>query len=100
MTDPITVTIIGAPIACEQGHRDDWRDTAQWAAGWLRDRFGDAVQVEYIDLFDPACPPLPPDARLPLVLIDGDVMSSGGKLPMPAIRKRIEALLTAGEPAT
>lgn len=98
MPGPVKVTIIGAPIACEQGHRDDWRATAGWAAGWLRDRFGGAVQVEYIDLFDPACPPLPPNAQLPLVLVNGDVLSSGGKLPMPALRRRIVALLQASEP--
>jgi hypothetical protein len=44
-----------------------------------------------IDLFDPACPPLPPDAQLPLVLVNAEVLSSGGKISVPAIRKRLEA---------
>ena len=93
MSDPIVVQIIGAPIACAEGVKDSWREMAHWAAGQLRNRFGDSVRVEYYDLFDPTCPPLPPDAQLPLVLIDGEVLSSGGKLPMPAIRKRLELLL-------
>jgi len=29
---------------------------------------------------------------LPLVLVNGEVLSSGGKISVPAIRKRIEAL--------
>ena len=43
-------------------------------------------------LLEPDCPPLPEAAQLPLVFVNGDVLSSGGKLSMPAIRKRLEAL--------
>ena len=93
MSDPIVVQIIGAPIACAEGVKDSWREMARWATGQLQNRFGDSVRVEYYDLFDPTCPHLPPDAQLPLVLVNGEVLSSGGKLPMPAIRKRLELLL-------
>lgn len=93
MTTPIVVQIVGAPIACAKGCRESWRDTANWAAGQLKQRFGDAVRVEYFDLFDPQCPRLPPDAQIPLIFIEGVVISSGSKIPMPAIRKRLEALL-------
>jgi hypothetical protein len=93
MITPLVVQIIGVPIACAEGCKDSWRDTANWAAGQLKQRFGDAVRLEYYDLFDPQCPPLPADAQFPLVLIEGAVISSGGKIPMPAIRKRLEALL-------
>ncbi|MCC7208358.1 MAG: hypothetical protein IT323_13705 [Anaerolineae bacterium] len=86
------VQIIGTQVACADGLKDSWRHTATWAAGRLEDLFGDGVIVEYFDLFDPSCPHLPPDAQLPLVLIDGEVLSSGGKIPMPAIRKKLEAL--------
>lgn len=92
MPDPIVVQIIGAPIACAEGIKDSWRDTAHWAAEQLRNRFGDSVRVEYYDLFDPTCPHLPPNAQLPLVLIKGEVLSSGGKISIPAIRKRLELL--------
>ena len=55
-------------------------------------RFGEAVQVRYYDLFDDDDPTLPPEAKLPLVLVEGEVLSSGGKISVPAIRKRLETL--------
>lgn len=92
MDSPVVVQIIGAPIACEQGMKDSWREVAVWVAGQLKTRFGETVLVEYYDLFDAECPSLPPGAQLPLVLVDGDVASSGGKISMPVIRRRIEAM--------
>ncbi len=95
MSEAIVVQIIGAPTACAEGIKDGWRETANWAAKQLKLSFGDAVCVEYYDLFDPQCPPIPSDAQIPLVMIAGQIISSGGKLPLPTIRKRIEALITA-----
>jgi hypothetical protein len=89
---PIVVQIVGAPVACADGVKDTWPDVAKHAADQLRTRFGDTVQLQYFDLFDPTCPALPAGAQLPLVLIEGEVLSSGGKISVPAIRKRIEAL--------
>ncbi len=86
------VQIIGAPVACAEGVKETWRDIAQHAADQLRSRFDEAVCVQYFDFFDPACPALPDGAQLPLVMIEGEVLSSGGKVSVPAIRKRIEAL--------
>lgn len=92
MNAPIVIQIIGAPVACAGGVKETWREVAAWAAGQLRGHFGDAVRVDYYDLFDPACPELPPDVQLPLVLVDGEVLSSGGKIAIPAIRRCVEAL--------
>ena len=92
MSAPVVVQIVGAPVACATGVQETWREVAAWTAGQLRGHFGDAVRVDYYDLFDPACPALPPDAQLPLVLINGEVLSSGGKIAIPAIRRRVEAL--------
>lgn len=89
---PILVHIIGAPVACAEGVKETWRDVAKHTADQLSARFGEAVRVQYFDLFDPTCPALPAGAQLPLVMIDGGVLSSGGKISVPAIRKRIEAL--------
>ena len=89
---PILVYIIGAPVACATGLKETWRDVAKHTADQLSARFGDQVCVKYFDLFDPACPALPDGAQLPLVMIDGEVLSSGSKISVPAIRKRIEAL--------
>jgi hypothetical protein len=89
MTTPSVVQIIGAPIACAEGVKDSWRDAAAWAAGQLRVRYGDAVRVDYYDLFDPDAPPLPPQAQLPVVIVDGVVVSSGGKLSIPVISRQL-----------
>ncbi len=89
----VSVQIIGAPIACAEGVKEPWRETAHWASGQLRQRFGETVQVTYFDLFDPACPSLPADAQLPLVLVEGEVLSSGGKISVPAIRRKIESIV-------
>ena len=91
MKTPNIVQIIGVPVACSDGFKDTWREVAAWATSQLEARFGDAVQVEYYDLFDPICPVLPPAAQLPVVLINGECLSSGGKISIPAIRKRLEA---------
>lgn len=89
----ILVQIIGAPIACQDGVKDTWRETATWAGEQLRQRFGDKVLVQYFDLFDPACPSLPANSQLPLVLVNGEVLSSGGKISVPAMRRKIESIM-------
>jgi hypothetical protein len=86
------VQIIGARIACQDGVKDSWRETAEWAARQLVARYGDSVCVEYFDLFDPGCPPLPDGAQLPLLLVNNRVVSSGGKISIPIIRKSLEEL--------
>ena len=93
MRKSVLVQIIGAPIACKEGVKDSWREVSAWAAGQLSARFGDEVQVKYYDLFDADCPPMPDNAQLPLVMIAGDVISSGGKISVPVIRRKIESVL-------
>jgi disulfide oxidoreductase YuzD len=90
MVTPVRVTIVGAPVACGTEVKDTWRELATWIAGELRRRYGDAVEVDYHDLFDPDSPSLPAGTHLPLVLLDGRVLSSGGKLSVPVIRKALE----------
>lgn len=86
------VDIIGAPVACKDGISETWREVAEWAGDQLRSRFGDQVKVQYYDLFDPHCPTIPPEGQLPVVMVDGNVISSGGKISIPLIRKTIEGL--------
>ena len=93
MTESILVQIIGAPIACKDGIKDSWREVALWAEGLLTERFEDAVQVEYYNLFDSKCPPMPSGAQLPIVLVNGQTVISGGKISIPVIRRKIQALL-------
>jgi hypothetical protein len=91
--NPLTVVpIVGAPAACGDGLKEVWRDIAILAQTRLHRRFDATVRVDYFDLFDPGCPPLPPEVQLPLVLINGQVFGSGGKISIPAIRKQLEAL--------
>lgn len=92
MTEKALVQIIGAPVACADGVKDSWRETAHWAARQLAARFGNSVQVDYFDLFARDCPPLSEGAQLPLVLLNGQVVSSGGKISVPTIRRRIEEM--------
>lgn len=86
------VEIIGAPVACKNGVKETWRDVADWAAAKLKANYGDMVRVQYYDLFDPQCPAIPPEGRLPIVFVNGELISSGGKISIPLIRKKIEEL--------
>lgn len=92
MVTRVRVTIVGAPVACGTEIKETWRELATWITGELRRRYGDAVEVDYHDLFDPDSPSLPAGTQLPLVLLDGRVLSSGGKLSMPVIRKALEEI--------
>jgi len=90
MSNSILVQIVGAPVPCAEGTQDSWREVSNWAAGQLRAHFGERVLVKYYNLFDADCPPMPTDAQLPLVLIDGEVVSSGGKITMSLLRQKLE----------
>lgn len=93
MSQPVLVQIVGAPIACAEGVKDTWRDLAHWAEGQLKAKFGGAVEVRYYDLFDSDCPSMPTSAQLPLVLVNSEVTINGGKISIPAIRRKIESIV-------
>jgi hypothetical protein len=93
MSKRILVHIIGAPIACEEGVKDTWREVSAWAARQLKTYFGETVQVKYSDLFDADCPPVPTGSQLPLVLVDNEAVISGGKISIPIIRSKITTIL-------
>lgn len=93
MSKPVLVQIVGAPIACEEGVKDSWREVSAWAARQLKTYFGDDVQVKYYDLFDADCPPIPTGSQLPLVLVNNETVISGGKISIPVIRNKITAIL-------
>ena len=92
MTKPATVLIIGAPVACAEGIKNSWREVAAWLSDKLQQRYGTVVRVQYFDLFDPGCPPLPSGAQLPLVMVDENLISQGGKVSMPVIRAHLEGM--------
>ena len=86
------IEIIGSPIACKDGIKETWRDVADWTAGQLKSHYGDQVRVRYYDLFEPNLPAIPVYGALPIVLIDGLVISRGTKISIPLIRKKIQEL--------
>ena len=100
MDHPIPVRIFGAPSACATGVTDAWRKVAAWARRQLTVRFGEQVSVEYYDLFSPEMDRFPDvlalvergDGAVPLVFVDNELLSAGGKVSIPAIRHRLEAL--------
>jgi disulfide oxidoreductase YuzD len=93
MNKLVGVQIIGAPIVCKDGVKDSWREAVKWVGGQLKARFGEAAEVRYFDLFDANCPPMPENAQLPLVMIEGEVISSGGKISVPLIRRKVEKII-------
>ena len=93
MNKPIEVKIIGAPVACAEGVKELWRDVATWASRQLETKYGELVITRYFDLFDPECPTFSAESQLPVVLVDDKLVSSGGKISIPLIRKEIETLI-------
>jgi hypothetical protein len=92
MENTYLVQIIAKPVECKCGTLETWREATVWAAGQLSSRFGDAVRTEYYDISDADCPPVPPGAQIPVILVDGEPINSGGKVSIPAIRIRLEEL--------
>ena len=97
---PVAVRIFGVPTACATGVSDAWREVADWARKQLTARFGERVSVEYHDLFSPEMDRFPQvmalvssgEGQVPLVFVGKDLLSSGGKVSVPAIRRQLEDL--------
>jgi hypothetical protein len=89
----IKVQIIGAQIACGEGLKDTWREVAAFTRSQHSVRFQNKVEVEYFDLFAEKCPSFPADAQIPIVLINGELFSSGGKIDIPRMTKYLDAKL-------
>ena len=95
----IRVRIVGVPTACASGVTEPWRGIAALAASQFGTRFGDQVSIEYYDLFSPEMDNFPEAlalvqggmAALPLVFVGDTVLSAGGKVSLPAIRRALEA---------
>ena len=100
MNDSVVVRIFGVPMACSKGVVDAWRNVANQASGQLARRFGDRVTVEYYDLmsadmdrFPEVLAKVSAGAQVPLVIVGDDLLSSGGKVSVPAIAKHLSSLL-------
>lgn len=91
------VQIIGTLVACKEGVKDSWREVADYTSRHLHARFHENVVVEYFDLFEKGCPSFPKDAKIPVVLINGELVSSGGKISVPTIQSFIEKITEPGD---
>jgi len=97
---PVSVRISGVPTTCATGVTDAWREVAGWARRQLTARFGPQVSVEYYDLLSPEMDRFPEvmamvsagQGEVPLVFVDGELLSSGGKVSLTAICRRLETL--------
>ncbi len=96
----ITVRVFGVQTADSCAPKDGWRDATEWTANALKKQFGEQVRVEYYDLFSAALDDFPKvlelishgESQPPLVFIGDELLSSGGKISAPAIRRRLETL--------
>lgn len=98
-----SVIIMGTPptVGCTPGKT--WRAAAGYVGQRLSARFGGAVRFAYVDLFSPEMydyPELEPliaaGSPMPLVLVDGELRLSGGKLNVTAIERAVAESLAAG----
>lgn len=95
------VLIVGLPSAATCPPEKTWRAAAGFVAQRLDARFGDEATVAYVDLFSPEMGAHPDvEARIatdgldmPLVMVDGAVVSAGGKLNVSAIERAVAAAL-------
>jgi disulfide oxidoreductase YuzD len=98
---PIPVRIFGVPVACGDTVADQWRQIADWTRRQLLRQFGGQVTVEYYDLFSPETDRFPEvlalvrggKGKVPLVYVGDELLSSGGKVSVLAIRRKVESLL-------
>lgn len=88
------VRIFGMPVAgCKPGK--SWQDAANFTKYQLRSKFGDYVDVEYIDFLPPKWKEFPEiidlinkkKAKIPIVVVNNEVISTGGKINISKIEK-------------
>jgi hypothetical protein len=97
---PVVVRVFGVPAAPGCPADQTWEAVTWWLAAQLAGRFGAQVQTEYVNLFGSGMTRFPEVTALvtggaaspPIVTVDGTVVSAGGKVSVPAVRKTLEAL--------
>ncbi len=92
-----SVLIVGVPSPTGCAPAETSRSVAEVGRRRLAARFGQVVRVEYVELFSPEMTHYPGieakvasgDALPPLVVIDGRLRFSGGKLNLSAIERAV-----------
>lgn len=96
---PITVRIFALPMeACDPSKT--WQNAVRMIARRLRERYGDAVETEFVEIFSPESFQYPEILSLfekgddlpPYVTVNGSLVQSGGKISEGRIRRHVERL--------
>ena len=102
-----SVLVLGLPPAAGCAPGKTWRAAAEYLHARLVARFGPVVHFAYADLFSaemgehPELETLVAEGTpLPIVLIDGVLRSSGGKLNVTAIERAVAETLSTSVPIT
>ena len=99
----VIVRVFGVPTAsgCDCGTQSStWREATDWIGRSLKGHFGEQIRVEYYDPFTEAPDVFPNvlemvargEAQPPLVFVGDELLSSGGRISGPAIRRRLQML--------
>lgn len=101
---PIPVYIFGLPdAACGQGMT--WSAAAAYVRRRLQNKFGDAVTLDYIEIFSARCFDFPEvierlqaGGKPPIVLVGGQFVDQGSKISEPVLRDVILSRLSERRP--
>jgi disulfide oxidoreductase YuzD len=97
---PIRVTVIAVSAGACAG-KPTWQSAASVLRTRLERRFGSSVSVEYVEFFSARCLEFESvmqgiageSLRLPVVLVNGEVHSSGLKLNEGQLAREVQQLL-------
>jgi hypothetical protein len=98
----VAVRVFAAPDA-SCGHGQAWSAATAYIGTRLRRRFGERVAVEHVEIFTPRSFEFPDvlaaieaGSSLPIVQVDGRIVSEGGKLSESVIARAVGAALGNG----
>lgn len=100
----VLVLVFAAPDAsCGRGQT--WSAATAYVGARLRQRFGERITVEHVEIFSARSFEFPDvlaaierGSSLPVVVVDGRIVSQGGKLAERAIAHAVETVLENGNP--
>jgi hypothetical protein len=96
---PVVVRIFALPMdACDPDKT--WRSAAWMIARRLRERYGKAVETEFVEIFSPESFEYPDILSLlekgddvpPYVTVNGTLVQSGGKISERRVREQLELI--------
>ena len=94
--DKVIVRVFGLPITgCKPGK--SWKDAVEFAKEQLTLKFGNQIEVEYIDFLPSRWTDFPEiaelinsgAAKIPIIFINSEIMSTNGKINVSQIEKHL-----------